>query len=41
MNELVWELFKQTGNVEYYLLCKQLEEEKIEFEEVIEDQIVH
>lgn len=41
MNNLIWNLFLQTGNVETYLLLKQLENEQLDeklLSELIEDE---
>lgn len=42
MNNIIWNLFLQTGNVETYLLLKQLEKERDEDEllnELTKDEI--
>ncbi len=28
MHRILWELFKKTGNIQYYLLAKKLKEKK-------------
>ena len=33
MNKLLWEIFKKTGDIKYYLLSKKLEGEAHETEE--------
>ncbi len=33
MNKLIWELFKKTGDIKYFLLSKRLEGEAVENKE--------
>jgi len=39
VNNIIWNLFLQTGNVETYLLLKQLENEQTKEEEVESEDI--
>lgn len=34
MKRLVWEIFKKTGDIKYYLLAKSLEDEENENEKI-------
>jgi len=36
---MIWNLFQKTGNVETYLLLKQLENEQLEEEEIKSEEI--
>ncbi|MEI3611682.1 YqzL family protein [Pseudogracilibacillus sp. SO30301A] len=39
MNNLIWSLFQKTGNVETYLLLKELENEQLEEEKIESEDI--
>jgi len=40
VNNMIWNLFLQTGNVETYLLLKQLENEQLEEDNTENDEVV-
>ena len=42
MNDLIWNLFLQTGNIETYLLLKRIENEEISYfsKEESEDKVI-